>query len=57
MATGLVAQDGMPGRIQVGNIVEASTDRQEFEKRLFAFEGMGPKTVEIFMREVGTVIF
>lgn len=42
---------------KVGNIVEASTDRQEFEKRLFAFEGIGPKTVEIFMREVGQVIF
>ncbi|MHC8351731.1 hypothetical protein ACYZT7_21085 [Pseudomonas sp. RT4P38] len=27
---------------KVGNIVEASTDRQEFEKRLFAFEGIGP---------------
>jgi endonuclease III len=42
---------------KVGNIVEASTDRHEFEKRLLAFEGIGPKTVEILMREVGKVIF
>ncbi|MGF6488526.1 DNA methylase [Pseudomonas frederiksbergensis] len=42
---------------KVGNLVEASTDRHEFERRLLAFEGIGPKTVEIFMREVGKVIF
>lgn len=42
---------------KVSNIVAASADRQELEKRLAAFEGIGPKTVEIFMREVGKVIF
>jgi len=42
---------------KVSNIVKASTDRDEFEKRLSAFEGIGPKTVEIFMREAGKVIF
>lgn len=41
----------------LGNIVEASTDRREFEKRLFAFEGIGPKTVEFFVREMEEVIF
>jgi endonuclease III len=39
------------------NIVEVSADRREFEKRLLAFDGVGPKTVEIFMREAGDVIF
>jgi len=42
---------------KVSNIVKASTDRDEFEKRLCAFEGIGPKTVEIFMREAGKVVF
>jgi endonuclease III len=42
---------------KVSNIVAASADRQEFENRLAAFEGIGPKTVEIFMREAGKVIF
>jgi len=42
---------------KVSNIVKASTDRKELEKRLCAFEGIGPKTVEIFMREAGKVIF
>lgn len=38
------------------NMVKASADRHEFEKRLAAFEGIGPKTVEIFMREALKVI-
>ncbi len=42
---------------KVSAIVEASTDRRDFEKRLQAFEGIGPKTVEIFMREAGRVLF
>ena len=42
---------------KVSNIVEASADRAEFEKHLSAFDGIGPKTVEIFMREAGKVIF
>ncbi len=39
------------------DIVGASANRQEFEKRLSEFDGIGPKTVEISMREVGKVIF
>ena len=41
---------------KVSNIVDASVDRQDFEKRLIAFEGIGPKTVEIFMCEATRVI-
>jgi endonuclease III len=42
---------------KVSNIVEASADRQAFEKRLSEFEGIGPKTIEIFMREAAAVLF
>ena len=42
---------------KVGNIVAESADRQAFEKRLAEFDGIGPKTVEIFMREAGPVLF
>ncbi|RON69706.1 DNA methylase [Pseudomonas fluorescens] len=42
---------------KVSNIVAASADRQAFEKRLAEFGGIGPKTVEIFMREAGAVLF
>jgi 3-methyladenine DNA glycosylase/8-oxoguanine DNA glycosylase len=42
---------------KVGNIVEASSDRQAFEKRLSEFEGIGPKTIEIFMREAAALLF
>jgi endonuclease III len=41
---------------KVSNIVDACFNRQDFEKRLIAFEGIGPKTVEIFMREATPVI-
>lgn len=41
---------------KVSNIVDASTDRRDFENRLSAFEGIGPKTAEIFMREGARVI-
>lgn len=41
---------------KVMNMVEASVDRRDFENRLTAFEGIGPKTVEIFMREAAAVI-
>ncbi|VVQ23776.1 DNA methylase [Pseudomonas fluorescens] len=41
---------------KVSNIVDASVDRLDIEKRLIAFEGIGPKTVEIFMREATPVI-
>ncbi|AZF21910.1 DNA methylase [Pseudomonas sp. R3-52-08] len=36
---------------------EASDNRQAFEKRLGEFEGVGPKTIEIFMRDAATVLF
>ena len=42
---------------KVSNIVEASADRQAFEKRLSEFEGIGPKTIEIFMKEAAPVLF
>ncbi|MGF6457881.1 DNA methylase [Pseudomonas frederiksbergensis] len=42
---------------KVSNIVEASADRQAFEKRLSEFEGIGPKTIEIFMREAAALLF
>jgi len=40
---------------KLGNIRERSKDRKELEKRLGEFEGIGPKTVEIFMREAEKV--
>jgi endonuclease III len=42
---------------KVSNMVEASADRRAFEKRLSEFEGIGPKTTEIFMREAGALLF
>nr|WP_238351724.1 DNA methylase [Pseudomonas sp. SWRI99] len=42
---------------KVSNIVAASADRRALEKRLAEFEGVGPKTIEIFMREAASVLF
>lgn len=42
---------------KVSNIVAASADCKAFEKRLSEFEGIGPKTIEIFMREAAAVLF
>ncbi|MBK5518201.1 DNA methylase [Pseudomonas sp. TH10] len=42
---------------KVSNIAKASADFQAFEKRLSEFEGIGPKTIEIFMREASAVLF
>lgn len=39
------------------NLRKASEDRVDFEKRLAAFEGIGPKTVEIFLRDAREVLF
>jgi endonuclease III len=39
------------------NIRAASADRTDFERRLADFEGVGPKTVEIFMRDARHVLF
>jgi 3-methyladenine DNA glycosylase/8-oxoguanine DNA glycosylase len=36
---------------------EASEDSADFEKRLADFEGIGPKTVEIFLRDAREVLF
>lgn len=36
---------------------EASEDRADFEKRLADFEGIGPKTVEIYLRDAREVLF
>ena len=40
---------------KLGRIHELSENRKELERRLAAFEGVGPKTVEIFMREAARV--
>ncbi|MCD5994551.1 DNA methylase [Pseudomonas sp. CDFA 602] len=42
---------------KVGNIHQASENRADFETRLKAFDGIGPKTVEIFMREAAKVLY
>lgn len=41
----------------VSAMVTASADRREFERRLQDFNGIGPKTAEIFMGEAGRVLF
>ncbi|MEX5596022.1 DNA methylase [Pseudomonas orientalis] len=41
----------------ITRMLEASDDRQAFERRLGEFEGVGPKTIEIFMRDAATVLF
>jgi len=40
---------------KLGSIREQSENRKALEKRLAEFEGVGPKTVEIFMREAAKV--
>lgn len=40
---------------KLGGIHEQSENRKDLEKRLAEFEGVGPKTVEIFMREAAKV--
>jgi endonuclease III len=47
--------DEYDGRI--GNIQAVCVDRPAFEKRLEAFDGVGPKTVEIFMRDAAAVFY
>ncbi|OPB04469.1 DNA methylase [Pseudomonas synxantha] len=42
---------------KITGIRQASEDRQAFEQRLAAFDGVGPKTVEIFMRDAAGVLF
>ncbi len=40
---------------KLGRLREMSESRKDLEKRLAEFEGVGPKTVEIFMREAKKV--
>jgi hypothetical protein len=47
--------DDYGGRIL--GIVEAAGSREEFERRLLAFKGVGPVTLGIFMREAGQALF
>ncbi|MBC3948156.1 DNA methylase [Pseudomonas sp. DOAB1069] len=42
---------------KMGEIHGCSDSRAGFEKRLGEFDGVGPKTVEIFMREAGEVLY
>ncbi|MCW8155651.1 DNA methylase [Stutzerimonas stutzeri] len=42
---------------RLGCLRELGVTRDGVEKRLLAFEGVGPKTVEIFMREAARVWF
>ena len=42
---------------KIGQIQAASADRQTFEKRLLEFDGVGPKTLEIFMRDAAAVLY
>jgi endonuclease III len=42
---------------KIGEIHSRSESRKAFEKRLGEFEGVGPKTIEIFMREAGEVLY
>jgi len=48
----LTEYDGRLGRLR-----ELGVTRDGVEKRLLAFEGVGPKTVEIFLREAARVWF
>jgi 3-methyladenine DNA glycosylase/8-oxoguanine DNA glycosylase len=41
----------------IGRIRSVSEDRKAFEKRLREFDGVGPKTVEIFMRDAAGVLY
>ncbi|TBU72846.1 DNA methylase [Phytopseudomonas daroniae] len=42
---------------KLSNLREQSADRDEFEQRLRTFDGIGPKTVEIFMREAAPALY
>ncbi|KRP70802.1 DNA methylase [Pseudomonas paralactis] len=42
---------------KITRIRQASEDRQAFEQRLAEFDGVGPKTIEIFMRDAADVLF
>jgi len=42
---------------RIGRIAETAGGREEFERRLLAFKGVGPVTLGIFMREAGVGLF
>jgi endonuclease III len=42
---------------KVTTMRDRSVDADDFAKRLFAFNGMGPKAVEIFMRDAAPALF
>ena len=47
--------DGYDGRML--RLAEVAGGREEFERRLLAFRGVGPVTLGIFMREAGPALF
>ncbi|AQT94806.1 DNA methylase [Pseudomonas azotoformans] len=42
---------------KITHMRSASESREAFEKRLREFDGVGPKTIEIFMRDAAKVLF
>lgn len=42
---------------KITHVSRASADRKAFENRLAEFDGVGPKTIEIFMRDAAAVLF
>ncbi|MGH2420199.1 DNA methylase [Pseudomonas sp. C 49-2] len=42
---------------KITHMRKASESRASFEKRLGEFDGVGPKTIEIFMRDAAKVLF
>lgn len=42
---------------RVLGMLEAADSRDDFERRLLRFKGIGPVTLEIFMREAGPALF
>lgn len=42
---------------KITHMRSASESQEAFEKRLGAFDGVGPKTIEIFMRDAAKVLF
>lgn len=42
---------------KITHIRSVSESREAFEKRLGEFDGVGPKTIEIFMRDAAKVLF
>lgn len=47
--------DDYGGRIL--GIAAAASEREDFERRLLSFKGVGPVTLAIFMREAGPALF